>query len=32
MLLSGSEYDQAGLNPGWNDNVEFDAATIRGSQ
>jgi len=32
MLLSGSEYSQAGLNPEWRDNVEFDAATIRGSQ
>jgi len=32
MLLSGAQYSQAGLNPGWKDNVEFDAATIRGSQ
>ena len=29
MLLSGSAYSQAGLNPGWKSNVEFDAAEAR---
>ena len=31
MLLSGAQYAQAGLNPGWKDAVEFDAATMRGA-
>ena len=30
MLLSGSEYAQAGLNPEWKSSVEFDDAMIRG--
>jgi hypothetical protein len=30
MLMTGSEYAQAGLNPEWKSSVEFDDAMIRG--
>ena len=29
MLLSGAQYSQAGLNPEWNNSVEFDSAMQR---
>jgi hypothetical protein len=32
MLLSGSEYAQAGLNPGWKTDVAFKAAEVRQGQ
>jgi hypothetical protein len=31
MLLSGAQYAQAGLNPEWKGNAEFEAAAARGA-